>query len=138
VQSITKTKLGILLYRRNVKIRECLQYPEQTASILSRSGTKHIKEGKCSQPARAAYPNNRNDKSEDGDPLHRSFITWWLPTSPLQQSLKLYDWITIPPALHVLIRLEKNQIYLHSTHPSVATLVQALKQVYSEFCKTLG
>jgi len=36
--------------------------------MLSRSGTKHIKESKRSQPARAAYPNNRNDKSEDGDP----------------------------------------------------------------------
>jgi len=70
-----KTKLKILHHRRNVKIRECLQYPEQTASILSRSGTKHIKEAKYVQPPRAAYPNNRNDKSEGGDPLHRSFIT---------------------------------------------------------------
>jgi len=75
VQLITKTKLGVLLYRRNVKIREFLQYPEQTASMLSTSGTKQIKEGKCSQPATAAYPNNRNYKREDGDALHRSFIT---------------------------------------------------------------
>jgi hypothetical protein len=48
------TKHGILLYRSYVKIRECLQYPEQTAPILSTSGTKHIKEGKCSQPATTA------------------------------------------------------------------------------------
>jgi len=31
---ITETKLGILLYR-SVKVRECLQYPEQTAFISS-------------------------------------------------------------------------------------------------------
>jgi len=54
---------------------EYLQYPEQTASMLSTSGTKQIKEGKCSQPATAAYCNNRNYKREDGDALHRSFIT---------------------------------------------------------------
>jgi len=47
-------KIGILLYRRNVKIRECLGYPEQTASILGTTGTKQIKEGKCIQPATAA------------------------------------------------------------------------------------
>jgi len=52
-------KLSVLLYRRNVKSREYLQYPEQTASILSTSGTKQIKEGKCSQPARAAYPKKK-------------------------------------------------------------------------------
>jgi hypothetical protein len=75
VRLITETKLGILLYRRNVKIKECLQYPEQTASILITSVTKQIKEGKCSQPATAGYPNNKNYKSEDGDPLHRSFLT---------------------------------------------------------------
>jgi len=75
VQLITKKKFGILLYRRNLKIMECLQYPEQIASILSTSGTKQIKEGKCSQPGTAAYTNNRNYKREDGDPLHRSFIT---------------------------------------------------------------
>jgi hypothetical protein len=75
VHLITKTKLSILLYRRNIKISECLQYGEQTASILSRTGTKHNKEGKCSQPATAVYPKNRNYKSKGGDPLHRSFIT---------------------------------------------------------------
>jgi len=67
-------KLGILLYRRNVKIRKCLQYREQTAFILSRSGTRQITEERCSQPARAAYCNNRNYKREDGEPLHRSLI----------------------------------------------------------------
>jgi len=47
---------------------EYLQYPEQTTFILSRSGTKQITEGKCSQPARAAYPYNINYKREYGDP----------------------------------------------------------------------
>jgi hypothetical protein len=67
-------KLSILLYRRIVKTRECLQHPEQTAPILSRSGTKQITEGKCSQPARAAYCYNINYKRDYGDPLNRSFI----------------------------------------------------------------
>jgi len=71
-QLVTKTKLCILHYRRNVKIRECLQYPEQTDSTLSTSGTKDIKEGKSSQPATAVYPNNINYKREDGNPLHSS------------------------------------------------------------------
>ena len=74
VRWITKTKLGIFFYRRNAKTVECLQYPEQTTSILSRSGTKEIAEGNCSQPARAAYPSNINYKRECGDPLNMSFV----------------------------------------------------------------
>jgi hypothetical protein len=54
-------KLGNLLYRRNVETMERLQYPEKTTSIL-RSGTEQITEGKCNQPARAAYPYNVNYK----------------------------------------------------------------------------
>jgi len=55
VRLIAEMKLSILLYRQSVKVRECLQYPEQTASILSTSGIKQIKESKCSQPGRPAY-----------------------------------------------------------------------------------
>ena len=76
-------KLGILPYRRNVKTTECLQYPEQTTSILSTSGTEQITEDKYNQPVKAAYPNNVNYKREYGDRLNRSFIprtllTWHL------------------------------------------------------------
>jgi len=55
-------KLGVPLYRKNVKTMECLQYPEQTTAILSRSGTKQITGVKSSQTARAAYPYNINNK----------------------------------------------------------------------------
>ena len=67
-------KLGILLYRRNVKTMECLQYPQQTTTIISQSGKEQITEGKCNQPVKAAYPNNVNYKKEYADPLNRSFI----------------------------------------------------------------
>jgi hypothetical protein len=46
----------------------------------------------------------------------------------------LCDLITIPPALHDLIRLEQNQIYLHSTHISVANWLQlATTEVHNSY-----
>ena len=110
VQWITKTKLSILLYRRSVNPMGCLQYPEQTTSTPSRSGTKQITEGRCNQPATAAYPNNVNYIREYGDPLKRSFIPWTPLTWPLKWPVLFCGWknhFSCPPWLDQM-RTESN------------------------------